>query len=313
MGMSWRHRSLQRLAMALAVLSGGTCLAGGTQLVRSAGASPLPVHPSVDALPKALSVDAMSPVEIDRTRRGLLSHLQRTPFGRQDGVDGCMQWVFLRHGATEPWMAVGFALPWLGVGAVKLNGALRSAQMVYAITPATSERRSLQGAVSVPGTRPGSGAMAVTSLADRSDLGRWFLEIEDDRRQAGLVFAGTVPATQRYLRLAPVSQLRVSSLRMRCTLLAADCRRYVSDLDDDARWMRPGRSDGDTTPGASAQDRIPLSTGSGAQLAIEDMCPFSRLAMVEGPVNTRAAPVQRGIADHGIPGNASLGDALGNK
>jgi len=45
-------------------------------------------------------------------------------------------------------------------------------------------------------------------------------------------------------------------------------------------------------------------------MAIEDMCPFSRQAMVEGPINTRLGGAEPGVRRYGIQNNASLKAAL---
>ena len=149
----------------------------------------------------------------------------------------------------------------------------------------------------------------MSSLVDRSDFATWLSQLDGDNKNWRRNYEGTSEPRQCNLRLAPVSSLRVASPRARCTLLAAECRQYVAAVDNDAQWLPPGV--GGSPPTTQAADPVPLAPDLRTEIAIEDMCPFSRQGMVEGPVNTRADPVERGIKAFGIPGNASLKAALG--
>lgn len=303
-------RVVQHLVPVMALATAVASAAGGTQLVRRASTPLANAYQDRREFPQELSIDALSAEEIGHIKQGILSYLQKNPLGREDGIEGCMQWVFLRHRADEPWSAVGYSLPWLRVGAVKINGFLRRANLSYRIEPMLKAQGWLRGTVSVPGTRPGSGAIFVTPLANRSDFTQWLSELENDRQSSLRLLEGNSDSTQWALRIAPVSNLKVALPRFRCTLLAAECRQYVSVVDDDASWMPSGVN---RSPPKEAVEPIPLASGLRMELAVEDMCPFSRQGMVEGPVNTRAHPVERGIKAFGIPGNASLKTALSGK
>jgi hypothetical protein len=285
--------------------------AEGTELVRRAGTPLADVYQDRKELPRELSIDALSPTEIAKIKQGILTYLKEHRPERADGIEGCMQWVFLRHSKKEPWAAVGYSLPSHRAGAVKINGTLRPASINYGIAPDIRPARGwFRGATSVPGTRPGGGAIFVRSFADRSDFAVLLSQLDSDNKNWLRNHEGTSEPRQWNLRLAPVSGLRVASPRARCTLLAAECRQYTSAVDNDAQWLPPGV--GGSPPTNQAAVPGSLAPDLRTEIAIEDMCPFSRQGLVEGAVNTRADPVEHGIKAFGIPGNASLKAALAN-
>ena len=57
---------------------------------------------------------------------------------------------------------------------------------------------------------------------------------------------------------------------------------------------------------------IPIAVAPGIryEMAIEDMCPFGRNALVEGSINTRMGGAEPGVRNHGLKNNASLKAAL---
>lgn len=305
-------RSAPLLAGFVLLAAATSSLAGGTQLVRHAGAPLADAYQDRSKLPPEISIDALSAAEVASVKQGILSYLRQNPPGRAEGIDGCMQWLFLRHGPQERWAAVGYSLPLFKLGAVKINGALRRASLNFGITPIVEDLGWFRGTASFPGTAPGQGGISVTTLADRSDFAQWLAQMKNDGEDAMRYFRGQAPKTHWALRLASVSHLVVEAPKVRCTLMAAQCRRYVSRVDDDAKWQPSGASpEVGSLRSSVAPEPIPLAPGLRTEIAIEDMCPFSRQGLVEGPINTRAHPVERGIDAFGIPGNPSLAAALG--
>ena len=97
------------------------------------------------------------------------------------------------------------------------------------------------------------------------------------------------------LNLGSSNSVVVSKKELRCTHLAADCRQYTVGIDQ-LRWFRP------LVYKDQLNHEIPIdqSASNIAELVIEDMCPFSRKAMVQGALNTRGSGELAGIKRHGI-------------
>lgn len=290
----------------------GTASTVRTWIVPASAAKVPPTVQNTVSLPSEISLDELLAAEVAQFKQGILNDLGEARLPRVDGIAGCMQWLFVRHTPQGRWMPVGFSLPHYAAGAIKLNGALRSAKFIFDIAPHSRNAGRWVGELMEPGRRPGEGAVTVTSFAPRGDFSAWKSALPEVRKATLDGLGGTAMLGQRILHLAPVSKLRVADPSMRCSLMAAQCRRYVSSVDDAAEWRGPIEAPaGAGSPTQTTAEPVRLSKPLAAmELAIEDMCAFSRLALVERPLNTRVDPVEVGIGRFGFAGNADLKSAL---
>ncbi len=267
--------------------------------------------PTIHNLPKALSIDPMTDAEIQLIRQQIFEVIELKTPRRVEGIDGCMQWFFMRHDPKQRWQAFGFAERESGVAMAKLNGAMRATVFSYSI--ASEPVRSLLsvlGTLYGPGTKPGGGGMWMQSFAGKTSIRELRATSEADRSRAHDMGMGILGPDARYLTFGRTNVLKVSRPEAACTLLRARCRQYVFPVNGAAEWIgsimrNPANVDAD-----HFHEPIDMARGLKLEIAIEDMCPFSRDALVESAVNTRVGGAEPGVRKYGIRNNASLKEAL---
>jgi len=243
------------------------------------------------ALPATLSLDTLSPAEIAQIRLDLYAELQQSKPRPVQGVDGCMAWFYKRAAPTEAWQAFAYAVGGRddGDGAIKLNGALRPTRFRYDI-PSGSER-GFYGTKSKPGPGPGMGSASIAVFHARAGHRDMARHQAADRALSQRLLVDQAEPEARVLRLLGTTSLRVQDPKMRCTDLKTHCRRYVFSLDRPAVWQ---------TIWSGEEQPIALAAGAALEIAIEDMCPFSHQAMVEGAINTRIGGAEPDMKKYGL-------------
>jgi hypothetical protein len=252
-------------------------------------------------LPTTLSIDALTPAEIAQIRLDLYAELQQTKPWPSEGVDGCMAWFYKRGKPTESWQAFAYAVGGRSNanGAVKLNGALRPTRFHYDI-PSDSER-GFFGMKSKPGPGPGNGSAWISVFHARTSYRDMAQHRAADGALSDRLNIDQAEPEARVLRLLNTSSLRVLDPKMRCTDLKTQCRRYVLALDRPTVWQ---------TIWSREEQPIALAVGAPLEIAIEDMCPFARTAMVEGAINTRIGGAEPDMKKYGLRRVEALRDVL---
>ena len=289
------RKRLHPLRLALGTLSLvwlSVCSAAApTQFVASGG-EPIKIpFVRASALPTTLSLDALTPGEIRQIRLDLYAELQQTAPWPVEGIDGCMAWFYVRASALAPWQAVGFAVdgPSGNNAALKLNGSLRSARFHYRIP--TDTERGFFGAKSKPGLGPGRGSARIVVFQPRASYRELAQERAADQALGDRLDQDRVEPEARSLNLLGTASLRVQEAKMPCTDLKTSCRRYVAVLDQPMVWKALGSAE---------EQRVAPASGAPAELAIEDMCPFSRKGMVDDAMNTRIGGAEPDMKKYGF-------------
>jgi hypothetical protein len=263
--------------------------------------------PTIHNLPKTLSIDPMTDAEIQMVRQEIFDEIKFNPAKRVEGIDGCMHWFFMRHDSRQRWQAFGFALS-SGGGLAKLNGAMRPAWFSYSI--ASVSVKGLLGMSNEPGTKPGAGAMWMHSFEEAASYRELRAMADAVDSRAHKMNIGTLGPDARFLVFGRTKALTISKPEVACTLLHARCRQYVLPVNVAAEWVGSITRNAANMDADHVRDPIGMASGLNLEIAIEDMCPFSREALVEGAVNTRAGGAEPGVRKYGIKNNASLKEAL---
>jgi len=265
--------------------------AAPTQFVASGGEPIKTPFVRSSALPATLSLDALTPAEIRQIRLDLYAELQQTAPWPVEGIDGCMAWFYVRASARAPWQAVGFAVdgPSGNNAALKLNGSLRPAHFHYRIP--TDTERGFYGAKSKPGLGPGRGSARIVVFQPRTSYRELAQQRAADQALGDRLDLDRVEPEARSLSLLGTASLRVQEAKMPCTDLKTSCRRYVSALDQTMVWKAL----------VSGEEQvIARAADAPAELAIEDMCPFSRKGMVDDAMNTRIGGAEPDMKKYGF-------------
>jgi len=264
-------------------------------------AAPLP---TLQTVPTTLSIDAFTPAEILQIQRDLYDEFAAREEHRAEGIDGCMQWLFMRRGAQQPWQAFGMSMYRNGTGIAKINGALRRARFSYSIAPTASS--GLFGSTYGAGKGPGGGSAMIESFTPRASYRLWRDAETADAQWLHQVSQGELTSQLATLWFGKTAALKIDDQNRACTHLKARCRRYVFPVSPDPYWSMVVKPE----PPTPRDQAITAGAGYPVEMAIEDMCPFSRQAMVEGPINTRLGGAEPGVRRYGIQNNASLKAAL---
>jgi hypothetical protein len=262
--------------------------------------------PTIHNLPKTLSIDPMTDAEIQQIRQQIFEEIKFEPAKRVQGIDGCMKWFFMRHDSKQRWRAFGFALR--SSGMAKLNGAMRPAWFSYSIT--SESVRGLLGMSNKPGTKPGAGAMWMHSFVEKASFRELLATSDADDSQAHHMNIGTLGPDARFLAFGRTSALRIGKPEAACTLLHARCRQYVFPVNVTSEWVGSITRNAANMDADHVHEPIAMAPGLNLEIAVEDMCPFSREALVEAAINTRAGGAEPGVRKYGIKNNASLKEAL---
>lgn len=263
--------------------------------------------PTKQTLPATLSIDAFTPEEIQRIRQDVYDSIQTQDETPREGVAGCMQWVFFRTEPKAPWLAFGMVgAGRANNGMAKLNGRYFSVYFDYTIDK--QERRGLMGTLfgDTAGKGPGHGRTWVKTFVPKKSYAQWLMDEQHDQRLASEFFREEAVAGLARLEFGRTSQLIIEAADTPCTHLKARCRRYVLPVTEEARWWLSGPK----KDGRSISIPVGLAPGIQYEVAIEDMCPFGRNALVERSINTRMGGAEPGVRDHGLKNNASLKAAL---
>lgn len=265
----------------------------------------------IKRMPATLSIDPLTPAEILDIQRSIHAHSLRYGPNITDSwmrsSEACMQWLFVRHAASEPWRAVG-TKGGGNVAVLKVNGQMRHALSArYTIEHGSEKGSGLfrNTLIEVPGSGPGQGAVRLTALKSFSS----YVEGQQQVEAVGSLFRASMdqkPIGQVFeLVVLFTKDLRVETAEMPCTHMAARCRRYVGSFgqNDYYQFFSP-----DPRPDAGRR-RIAIAGSGRAELAIEDMCPFAFAAMVQRPLNQRLAGGS-GLEQYSIKGNPGLPGAL---
>jgi hypothetical protein len=262
--------------------------------------------PTIHNLPKTLSIDPMTDAEIQLIRQQIFEEIEFKVPKRVQGIDGCMHWFFIRHDPRQRWQAFGFALR--NSGMAKMNGALRPAWFSYSI--ASEPVKSLFGALDGPGTKPGGGATWMHTFEEKASFRELRATSESDGDRANRMNIGALGPDARYLTFGRTSALTVNKPEISCTLLRARCRQYVFPVNKVPEWVGSITRNAANWDADHIHEPIDVARGLKLEIAIEDMCPFSQEALVEGPVNTRSGGAEPGVRKYGLGKNASLKEAL---
>ena len=294
-------------ALAAAPESSATAmpLAARTQFVQATTEPIAAPFPTPQNLPNTLSIDALTAAEIRQLQRDIYAEIKGKEDRRIEGIDGCMQWLFFRTNAAHPWQAFGISMPGKMAGLAKINGALRRTEYIYSIT--AHSHRTIIGMVHGPGKALGGGHAVVGSFSPKSSYNQWLLDDRADDILSGKFSRGELPSVMATLDFGRTNALTIEGRNVPCSHVEARCRRYFYPVNKMAEWWF---SDGQQGLPRLPHEPIPMVDGLTYEMAIEDMCPFSRLGLVEGPINTRAGGAEPGVKKYGINNNASLKAAL---
>lgn len=236
-------------------------------------------NPLVSALPKTISIDAMTAEEVQKVRQ----NIHDGPYGLPpDGIGGrprCMAWLFKRASGKTEFLPVGFVTgTWSGV--LKINGLLRPSY-VFAGTDNSAN-------ISV------GSFQSTQTYAER-------MKFEDRKSSVDTSNSRAQEATLE-IRL---HGFKVDVSKMRCSLLETQCRRYTSGLRS-LKWLY------DATPKRiyKEEKQIRVETSSPIEIAVEDMCPYKHEGVVEQPWKSRLWGEELGVALFGFMTNPSLSEAL---
>jgi hypothetical protein len=208
-----------------------------TRLVEASTEAIAEPFPSVDALPKTISFDAMTEAEIQQWRQDVFDYNLRVSGGIK-----CMRWFFLREGKDKPWKTIG------AFTFIKVNGAYRNVIATYSIEPGKS--RWITGK-QVPGKEPGRGSATVWYFNKKQSFAQIQRETEDrdlnvydkttenkESAVAGAFFADDANPKLRKLTFGSTRELRISDKKMPCTHVKATCRRFSFPFTN-AYWEGP--------------------------------------------------------------------------
>ena len=249
--------------------------------------------PTLATLPKTLSIDALTAEEIRSLQQGIYDSLPvQTEPKHRPGSAECMQWLYKRNKNQTQLQAIGLNFR-LNKSVIKINGKLRRASMDWSID--SDSDQNFFGSYEIPGKRPGGGGVSVYQFKELDSIKQLIDEAESTRLFSIDFDKNKLGADTVSLRLGSRDSVVVSKKELRCTHLAADCRQYTVGINR-LLWLRP------TVEKDQLNYEIPIdqSASNIAELVIEDMCPFSRNAMVQGALNTRGSGELAGIKRHGI-------------
>lgn len=258
-------------------------------------------------LPATLSIDALTDAEIQTIRQDIYDRVKYTPpidpLTHVAGADGCMQWVYQRWGRDQPWRTVGFRFNG-GKGLIKLNGALRWIDFRYGIGYDLNDL-VLKKRVRVVGsggdadmetfTPYPSYAQAIASAASEAAL-QEALRVGEHGSRVRRLWFGSSNAIAIVQHDAP------------CSLLRARCRRYEFEATGPAHWQGFQRAEAPYGAIVQSEPVAPIAD-TPLGFAVEDMCPFAEAAMIERQYS-RMSGRSSFVKPYGLPGNASLRDAL---
>jgi hypothetical protein len=276
-----------------------------TTLVEASTESIAAPYPTKDDLPKTISFDAMTEMEMQQWRQDMFDWNIRVSGGRVGGGSSCTQWYLLRLEPNKPWKTIGVG------GLMKINGMFRTVQMSYAIEPGKS--RWVAGK-QAPGKEPGTGIGYVeifkknqTSFIEKlneqefdkktgpetSTYNKTSAVIQSFRR-------GELGANARGFYFGSTALLTISDKKMKCTHVKAHCRRYVFPFTNGS-WRGLQNE---------LRESISFPPEVSYEMAIEDMCPFDRGGLVQREINTRLGGPGPGVRNYGLPNNTHLTDAI---
>lgn len=247
----------------------------------------LPVR---NALPRRISIDALTQAEVDRFRQEIYNpSYAQTPRG-PGYIPECMQWLFKRKSKSHIIQPVVFALDG-NPSTIKINGILRP---IFLSSSHLSELKLKQDiSLRIISFRAISGP--VDLLENRElplkDYDEWASDQSRSLAMLDVTFKG----------------VSVETRKTPCTYLKADCRRYVAPIQA-MDWIFHPRLPTDDFN--SIGERVAISVPNEIELLIEDMCPYHRVALAEKGHNTRLIGERPGIKKYGFPKNPELMDAL---
>lgn len=248
---------------------------------------PIP-FPTKDNLPRTISFDALTDQEVQMIRQDIYNHPQFAE-ERAGKVDltrpNCMQWMFKKDIGKNAWVPIGFFVNG-NRGLLNINGKLRKLNFAINFNPDSGN----------PGLEGGLDVWAFHYFKNYSDLA------ENYEKSSAVAMKNYLDNRNGKLWTIELNNqiLGVANKKMQCSLMDAKCRRYVTTLQS-IEWY------------SSLPDKrvtLPISGGDGFQIAIEDMCPWRKLGLVEINFRSRIWGEQNGVVRHGFPKNPSLIKAL---
>ena len=266
-----------KLLIGLVFTSGWACAHSSSFVPQSSELIPGPVV-TAEHLPGTLSLDALTPAEVGAIRAEVLQVQRKQGPHPSEGIEGCMAWLYRRSQPGAPWQPFGFVVDksWM---AVKLNGQLRQADHFYYAWPAQDQPAFL-GMKSVPTAGPGHGAASITDFTPIQGFADLLSRAEAHEVIDSRVVRDRAEPDTRSLEFLNTASIKVERSRMRCTDLQTHCRRYVFTLDKPTAWS--GWSPRVSEP-------IALAATAPLEIAVEDMCPFSRRGFIQQARNTRVS------------------------
>lgn len=276
-----------------------------TRLVETSTAPIDEPFPTVNNLPKTISFDSMSEAEMQQWHQEMFDYNIRVSAGRSGGGTSCTQWYLLRLGQNQPWKTVGVG------GLIKINGIFRSVVMDYSIDAGKSIWVSGK---QVPGKEPGSGGGFVNAFKKKQtsfaqELNKYTdgdknvpsssTDLNDSKITRSFL-NGDFGSEVRQLIFGQTEKLTVLEKKMKCSNVNANCRRYIFPFVN-ASW-RGFRND--------AREPISFPLNASYEMAIEDMCPFDRGALVQREINTRLGGPGPGVRSYGFPKNTHLTESI---
>jgi hypothetical protein len=244
--------------------------------------------PTRDNLPRTISFDALTEQEVQMIRQDIYNHPQFAE-ERAGKVDltrpNCMQWMFKKGLGKNFWQPIGFFVNGAH-GLLNVNGKLRSLYFAIDLNPDQPN----------PGMAGGASARAFSPFTNYSDVVKNF-ELMSFKDEGD--FLQQVNAKFWTLGLRN-QKLIIEQKKTNCSLIDAKCRRYVAKMES-LEWR---------SVQAGKRVTLPIRGGDGLEIAVEDMCPWRKLGLVETNFRSRIWGEQSGIAWHGFPKNPSLIKAL---
>ena len=264
---------------------------------------------NVKKLPKTISVDPLTPAEILDIQRQIYKGVMINQSDVNDSwmraPGACMQWIFLRHQPHEPWQTVAARGGW-PLEMLKVSGAFWLAAIEYRIPHVSkTSGRVIQTTQEEPGPGPGTGGLLGVmrgNFSSPTDALARYLDVERAQSKAS---RDRLPGFIFRLRLLNTEDLRVADKEVPCTHLAARCRRYVGKVE--RRSFYAYLPEAKELP--ERYGLVELDPRLNTEVAVEDMCPFAYMSLVQRPLNQRLSGGS-GLADYSIKGNPGLPGAL---
>jgi hypothetical protein len=259
----------------------------------SAEVLPLPL-PRKDQMPREISFDELSVVEIQAIRKQLYedSLFQRDLSGvtkYADALSGCMTWLYKIPSKTDKWKPIGFSVGQGHEALIKVNGAYREFYLFLSRSLSNSlPAPTYHGRMVAAGFRPLAGWAEYRQVSThRADQ----LSVEVAQRNQ-----------ERYWKLEiNSSSYAVIKNKESCKFIDASCRRYVVAVDQ-VSWA--------TQQPDNTRVQLPILVNEKFNIGVEDMCPWNLSALIEKNEDSRIFGYGSGVSRNGFPKNPPLLKAI---